>query len=135
VIHGLVVTHGAVGEEMLKVVGMILGPEPGLASLSNAGLSLRDLATALSGAVRTAEEQDGSGTLVFIDDVAGSCATAARLAAAENGPMRVVSGVNLAMLLDFTTWRESLDLDELARRLVEKGRSAIGEVTLGDEEA
>ena len=134
-IHGLVVTHGGVGAELLKVVGMILGPEPGLSSLSNAGLSLQDLATAVSGAIAAGREQDGTGTLIFIDDVAGSCATAARLAAADAGPVRVVSGVNLAMLLDFTTWRGSLDLDELSRRLVQKGRSAIGVVPIGDEEA
>jgi len=134
VIHGLVVTHGAVGAELLKVVGMILGPEPGLSAVSNAGLSLRGLTTAIVAEIADAEE-DGDGTLVFIDDIAGSCATAARLAAAESGTMRVVSGVNLAMLLDFTTWRESLELDELARRMVEKGRSAIGVVPLGDEEA
>ena len=128
-IHGLVLTHGAVGEEFLRVVGQILGPEEGLRAASNRGLSLPDLTTLVADAVA---EAGGEGTLVFIDDVAGSCATAARLAAEGGAPMRVVSGVNLAMRLDFTTWRESLDLDELARRLVEKGRSAIGVVPLGE---
>jgi mannose/fructose-specific phosphotransferase system component IIA len=37
----------------------------------------------------------------------------------------ILSGVNLAMLLGFVTWRPSLDLAELAQKLVEKGREAI----------
>lgn len=134
-IHGLVLTHGAVGAELLRVVTMILGPEPSLSAASNAGLSINDLTALVATEVKTASTENSHGTLVFIDDVAGSCATAARLASVAAGPMRIVSGVNLAMLLDFTTWRESLDLDDLARRLVEKGRSAIGVVPLGDEES
>ena len=36
-----------------------------------------------------------------------------------------MTGVNLAMLLDFVTWRDGLELPQLARRLVDKGRHAI----------
>lgn len=131
-IHGIVLTHGAVGEALIEVAVSILGPEQGLGSASNAGVSVRDLAARVVEEVRVAEAAGADGVLVFIDDVAGSCATAVRLAAADAPDLKVVSGVNLAMLLDFTTWRESLEIDELCRRLVEKGRAAIGEVSLGD---
>ena len=134
-IHGLVLTHGGVGDALLKVVISILGPEPGLVAASNAGASVRDLAGRVVDIIGAARDENADGVLVFIDDVAGSCATATRLGCADMADVRIVSGVNLAMLLDFTTWRESLELEELCQRLVEKGRAAIGEVVVSDGEA
>jgi len=61
----------------------------------------------------------------MIDDYAGSCATAAQLAARDRENVAIISGVNLAMLLGFVTWRDSSDFDELVRKVVQKGREAI----------
>ncbi len=72
--------------------------------------------------------EPGSGALILIDDYGGSCANAAQLAARTDLPAVILSGVNLAMLLGFVTWRDDLALDELARRLVAKGREAIARV-------
>ena len=44
----------------------------------------------------------------------------------------LLTGVNLAMLLGFATWRGSLSLSELAHKLVEAGRSAITRIELKD---
>ncbi len=127
-IHGLVLTHGGVGAGLIDVVGMILGEEEGLSAMSNEGLSLKDLTEQTEARLAEAAATGAEGTLIFIDDVAGSCATAARLAVGDGATARIVSGVNLAMLLDFLTWRESLDLEELTRRVVGEGRHAIAEV-------
>ncbi len=130
-ISGLVVTHGGFGEELVRVVEMILGPVEGLTAISNRGLSARELEQRIAAATAAVEPQ--SEVLLFIDDLAGSCAGAARLAARNGAQALIITGVNLAMLLDFSTWRESLELPELARRLVEKGREAISLIDVGKE--
>ncbi len=129
---GLVVTHGDIGAELVRVVETVLGPEPGLAALSNRGLSGADLVAAIVRAL-DAVGPDVS-VLVFIDDMGGSCANAARVALRGRTAAAVLTGANLAMLLDFVTWRESLDLAELSRRLVEKGREAIAVLPLPAED-
>lgn len=129
-ISGLVVTHGGFGEELVRVVEMVMGPVEGLTAISNRGLSARDLELKIAEAVGAA---GGDGLVVFIDDLAGSCSGAARMAVRGAAPAAIVTGINLAMLLDFSTWRESMDPPELARRLVEKGREAISLIDPGEE--
>lgn len=134
-IHGVVVTHGRVAAELVSVVESILGPGQGLTPLSNHGLGAPDLTAAVRAACTEAVAADARGLLLFVDDMAGSCAVACRIAASAAPGAKVLSGVNLAMLLDFCTWRDSLQTGELARRLVEKGREAIGilPVSSGDD--
>lgn len=133
-IHGVVVTHGGVAAQLVKVVESILGPGQGLAALSNQGLGAPELTARVRDACREAVAADARGVLLFVDDMAGSCAVACRIAAGEAGAAKVLSGVNLAMLLDFCTWRDSLETAELARRLVEKGREAITILPAGGAE-
>lgn len=124
-ISGLVVTHGALGAELVRVVEMILGPVPGLVAMTNSGKSVQDLTDEIRAWTGANCGGPDDCALLFIDDFGGSCANAAQLAAISGSPARILTGVNLAMLLDFATWRDSLDLEELPRRLVEKGREAI----------
>jgi mannose/fructose-specific phosphotransferase system component IIA len=124
-IRCLVITHGRLGDELLYNVEAILGPIEGMQSMTNQGQSARDLVSAVSDwlAAALADKQDAA--VLFVDDYGGSCATAAQLAATGRMQIVILSGVNLAMLLGFVTWRPSLDLAELAQKLVEKGREAI----------
>jgi PTS system mannose-specific IIA component len=124
-ISGLVVTHGALGEELLRVVSLVLGPADGLGALSNRGLGARELTGAIRDWIGAQPQRSADGVLLFIDDFGGSCANAAQLAVQGGPPAAILTGVNLAMVLDFMTWRDSLSVPELARRLVEKGRQAI----------
>ena len=122
-IRALVITHGRIGEELVRVAKLILGPEEGLDAMSTSGRSAEDITAAvrewLGSAVTDAP------ALILVDDYGGSCATSAQLATGGRADTVVVSGVNLAMVLGFLTWRESEELEELARRLVAKGREAI----------
>ena len=125
-IEALVLTHGAIGTELVKVVEMLLGPTPGLRADSNEGRSARQTAEVVA-AWLAGLPQDHQG-LVFIDEHGGSCATAARLGGAEEAGIPVLSGINLAMLLAFVTWREELDRSELVQRIVDQGRKAVAVV-------
>jgi mannose/fructose-specific phosphotransferase system component IIA len=124
-IRCLVLTHGQVGPSLVKVVELILGPVAGLAAESNEGRSAKEMTDVVRAWLAA---DDAAGSLILIDDYGGSCANAAQLAARTDLPAVILSGVNLAMLLSFATWRDDLDLEELAQRLVAKGREAIARV-------
>ena len=133
-LSALVLTHGAIGEELVRVVEMILGPVEGLDGATNAGRAVKDLTAEIESRLDARRAAGDEGALIFIDDLGGSCATAAQLARDHALPFRVLTGVNLAMLLDYVTWRDSMGLDELPRRLVERGRDAVGELQAPTEE-
>ncbi len=124
-INALVITHGDVGRELVRVVEMILGPVEGLSALTNAGKSVQDLTGEIRAALAETRGDADDAALLFIDDFGGSCANAAQIALADEETSLILTGTNLAMLLDYVTWRETLEASELARRLVEKGRDAV----------
>ena len=115
---GVVLAHGDMARGLVDAVRKISGQEDALVPLSNDGVS--------PGALRERlEHLLGSGpAVVFTDLQAGSCALAA-VATARREDTVVLCGANLPMLLDFVFHRE-LPLDQLAERLVEKGKQGIG---------
>lgn len=133
-IDALVITHGDVGRELVRVVEMILGPVDGLTALTNGGKSVQDLTLEIREALAASPGPEPGASLLFIDDFGGSCANAAQIAVAEGEKAQILTGVNLAMLLDFVTWRDSMEAVELSRRLVEKGREAIIVLSPGQED-
>ena len=128
-IKALVLTHGAIGDELVRVVEMILGPVEGLDADSNRGRSAKEVAALVADWLQALDDE--SGGIVLIDDYGGSCASAALLGGAERPHVTVVSGVNLAMLLAFVTWRDELDRTELVQRMVDKAREAVTVVGSG----
>ncbi|RKZ17484.1 hypothetical protein DRQ50_04930 [bacterium] len=119
--RALVITHGDIGEEFVKVAELILGPLEGLEAASNAGHS----AEALIELINNWLDREEGPALIMIDDYGGSCATAAQLACGERKDRFILGGVNLAMVLGFLTWRENSEAEVLVQRIVDKGREAI----------
>lgn len=119
--RGYVITHGRIGEELVRVATLILGEQVDLDAASNTGRSAQDITAEVASWLDAAETP----ALIMVDDYGGSCATAAQLACGERTDAVVVSGVNLAMVLGFLTWRETSGLSELAQRVVDRGRAAI----------
>ena len=122
-IQALVLTHGAIGAELVKVVELILGPTEGLRAETNQGRSAREMTAIVSDWI--AELGPEPRGVIFIDDYGGSCANAARLGGTEAANIPVVSGINLTMLLALVTWREELDCAELVQRIIDQGRKAV----------
>jgi len=118
-VRGILVTHGQMGSGMVDAVRRIADPPEGaLVPVSNSGMGPDEL-------LRAVVEAAGEGpAIIFTDLQSGSCALAARFACREPGGRRIVHGTNLPMLLDFVFHRD-LPLDDLVRRLVEKGREAV----------
>ena len=117
--RGVVIGHGAMARGLVDAVRRIAGgAADALTAVSNDGkgpVQLRDELDSIAG---------DDPVIVFVDLQAGSCGAAALSCCRERAKRRVVCGVNLAMLLDFVFHRET-PLEELAGRVIEKGRDAI----------
>ena len=121
-VHGIVVTHGRLGEALVEAAEEITGIAEALTALSNQGVNPKSLR-------KNVEDAIGEGpALVFVDLGSGSCGFAANTAARACRSTAVVTGVSLPMLIDFLFNRE-LDPFELAERLVLKGRASINSVS------
>lgn len=120
---GLLVTHAALGQELLRTVEAILGAQTDVHVLSNDGYSGEALSRAIEERVR--EVPGDRPVVVFTDLAAGSCGIASRRADHGGRAVRKVTGVNLPMLLEFFHYRDTLPLDELLPRLEAKGKAGI----------
>ena len=117
-VRGIILAHGTMAAGMVDAVRRITGvAEDALVPLSNSGLSPEAIAADLGAHIE-------GPTIVFTDLPSGSCGFAARRYCKDLPEMVVISGINLALLLEFTMHRE-LPLTELVPRLVSKARAAI----------
>lgn len=116
---GVIVAHTDVSEALLAAVRAIAGDETGLVAVSNRGCDRKALLARLDEAVR------GRPAVIFTDMAGGSCAHTAAHLAHGRADVRVVTGVNLAMLVDFAFHRD-LPLEAAAERAVQTGRTAVG---------
>lgn len=118
-ITGVVVGHGVLAAALIDAVARIAGADNGLVPISNTDCDRGTLESRITDAV-------GEGpAVVFIDMPSGSCMFAAMHRLRDMPGMRVVTGVNLAMLLEFVFHRDGA-LDEVAARVADAGTTAIG---------
>jgi mannose/fructose-specific phosphotransferase system component IIA len=115
-VRGVVVAHGSLARCLVETTENISGVEGALFPISNTECSPDLLEARIRNAVQ------GGPALLFVDLASGSCAHAARLVSRDGAGIPVVAGVNLPMLLDFVFHRD-LDLTELTKRAVQKGRA------------
>jgi PTS system mannose-specific IIA component len=118
---GVIVAHTEVARALLAAVQAIAGDDAGLVAVSNRGCDRDALSRQLEAAV------GGRPAVVFTDMAGGSCAHTAVALARGRPDLKVVTGVNLAMLVDFAFHRD-LPVEAAARRAVEIGRTAVGMV-------
>lgn len=117
-LRGVIVSHAAVAQALVTAVAAITGMEGALVAVSNEGCGTEGLAERLRVAVG-----DGPAVL-FVDLHGGSCFTSSARYAKQHADIAVVTGVNLAMLLDFVFHREGTPA-EAAKRAMDVGGQAI----------
>ena len=117
-LRGVVVAHGAVAAAMVDAAEQISGVTGALIPVSNTGCDRGALEQ------RVVDAVDDSPAVVFVDMAAGSCLTAVLRQLRPREDVRVVTGVNLAMLLDFVFHR-SLPAADAATRAAGTGGAAI----------
>ncbi|HEX4935912.1 MAG TPA: hypothetical protein VFV33_22180 [Gemmatimonadaceae bacterium] len=124
--RAIVAGHGDFAAGIVSAVVQITGRDDVFLPLSNRGLSAQDVERQLRECVdRPVGEGAGPVMVVFTDLPAGSCTMAARRLQRERPGLAVVTGVNLAALLEFV-FSEAPDASAAAMEAAEKGRKALG---------
>jgi N-acetylgalactosamine PTS system EIIA component len=118
-VRALVAGHGDFAAGLVSAVGQITGRGEVFAVLSNRDMSAVDVERAMR------EQVDAQGLeVIFTDLPAGSCTMAARRLQRERPAFVLVTGTNLATLLDFV-FHTDVPAGEAAQHAAEKGRAAL----------
>ena len=117
-LQGVVVCHGGLAKALIEAAEQISGVRGALLPVSNTGCDRGSLEE------RVAQAVDGRPSVVFVDLASGSCLFAVLSRLRETPEVKVVTGVNLAMLVDFVFHR-TLDVETAAARAAAAGEKAI----------
>jgi PTS system N-acetylgalactosamine-specific IIA component len=120
--RAVVAGHAEFAEGIISAVGQIAGRSDVFIPLSNRDLSAKDVERKLRDLVSTPNV-----TTIFTDLPAGSCTMAARRLLRDRPDLVLVTGANLASLLEFV-FGDDLGPAEIARYAVERGRTALAAV-------
>ncbi len=127
-LSGVIVTHAGLAEALRAAAAHIAGDVTGVDVVSNDGLSAEELRVRVRAALERASSAGNDGSIVFTDMGGGSCATACQSVLRDFPATRLVTGVNLPMLVDFVLRRADLDSDAMVQRLLQRGVSSIQEI-------
>ena len=118
-VRALVAGHGTFADGMLSAIEQITGRTDVFIGVTNRDLSAQDVEALMRD--RLAET---GASVIFTDLPAGSCTMAARRIQREQPAVKVVTGVNLATLLDFAFHAESDDA-QAVEHAADKGRASL----------
>ncbi len=120
----IVATHGDYGTSLLSTLRMILGESPAVVSVPlQSEDSLETFREKIEKAI-TLVNPEGSGVFVLVDMLGGTPFNVAIPLAAQ-GKIRVLTGVNLPMLIKILSHREETDLDRLCSEVRDAAREGI----------
>ena len=117
-LRGVVVCHGSMAVALVQAAEQISGVDAALIPVSNTGCDRDTLEQRVLTAV------DKRPAVVFVDMASGSCLFAVLKRLKAEPSVRVVTGVNLAMLVDFVFHR-TLSPYEAASRAASTGQASI----------
>lgn len=118
ILRGVVVAHGGLGQALVDEAERISGQRGVLVAVTNEHGDKAEIEH------RVADAIAGQPSVIFVDMPCGSCFFAAMHEARGHQDVRVVTGVNLPMLVDFLHNR-TLPPAVGAARAAEKGTDAI----------
>jgi mannose/fructose-specific phosphotransferase system component IIA len=117
-LRGVVVGHGSVAPALVAAAEEISGIQDALVAVTNQDCDRNDLET------RVRQAAGDGPVLVFVDLPTGSCFFAAMKGLGRMPDVRVLTGVNLTMLVDFVFHRDA-SLDDALARARTVGQRAI----------
>lgn len=118
ILRGVVVAHGGLGRALVEEAERITGQRGVLVAVTNEDGDKAEIEH------RVADAIAGQPSVIFVDMPCGSCFFAAMHQARGHADVRVVTGVNLPMLVDFLH-NSALPPAVGAARAAEKGTDAI----------
>ncbi|MGY3751117.1 PTS sugar transporter subunit IIA [Vagococcus acidifermentans] len=128
----LLVSHGKMADGIKDSINLIMGESDNLETSSLvAGQGFDEFKADV--AAKTKQLDEGEGVLVFVDLFGASPYNAAMMSFKEleqsGTAIRVLTGMNLSMILEVLAMRTGMDLDQLADLAVESGCNGIQETT------
>lgn len=114
----LIITHGNFGKELLKSVEMIMGEQENAAAL---GLNPGDEVDALRAEAErivTENEKADKETVILCDILGGSPSNVA-LYIFKTHKIKLITGVNMAMLIEFFSSREFEEMGDLVQKMID----------------
>ncbi|MBN1482681.1 hypothetical protein EH223_11875 [candidate division KSB1 bacterium] len=127
--YGIVIAHGPLGDAFLKAAKSIMGTDEGLFPLSVTDMSLQEIESRLTSIVNEPCD-DVEGIIVMACLRGGSSWNVSAAVAKDRPHVRLVSGLNLAMLLTFLLKRDILSLDELVEEMKKEAAKGITSLQL-----
>jgi PTS system mannose-specific IIA component len=119
----VVVTHGKLAEELVQAARTILAQPTNLEAVS---IAWEDDAEGARARIQDAVKRVDHGLGVLIlTDMFGGTPTNLALSFLDPGRLEVITGVNLPMLIKFSTLREEQNFGDTARKIAGQGRAAI----------
>jgi len=124
----LIASHGSLAAELLKTAEKVIGPQKQVAALSTdtrrPRQQLRDEVKQLIDSL-----DSGEGVLVMVDCPGGTPANICLEAACGNDGVKVLSSVNLPMLLCLVDRRQGQTIDSLAGTALSAAKMTICDLT------
>lgn len=124
----IVMTHGEFGAYLVEAAEGIVGrQEEGLATI---GISSRVTVDEVGARLKnTLEEFEGSEGTIIVTDMPGGTPCNISLPIVQNQKnIKVLSGVNLYMLVAAFNNRKSMSLEELSEKMISAGQRSIADI-------
>ena len=119
----VVVGHGRLAEEMVRVARYITGETSGIAYVNvEKNMDLEEIKKRVEEAIKKVDR--GKGVLLLTDMFGGTPSNVC-ISLMKKGKIEVVTGVNLPMLVKLSTFAESADLREIAEFIAGYGQRNI----------
>ncbi len=122
--QAILLTHGPIGEALIDAVTGIMGVTEGLHALAVTDRSADEIKQRLLSLVNQPSAIE-EGVLIMASLKGGSCWNVSVEVAVNHPSVRVISGVNLSMVLSFMTKRDEADIDELLDIVAKDGIRGI----------
>jgi mannose/fructose-specific phosphotransferase system component IIA len=124
---GIVVTHGTLADELVRTVELIIGKQEDLHAISGSDLCDDDVIARIREIVAGRGE---ARVIVFVDYFGGSCCINCVRAVEGEPGIKVISGVNLPILLTFATKRGTLPFEDMVDHIIRRGRESVKVIDL-----
>lgn len=122
---GLIITHGLFGKELLNSVEMIMGEQEDVKALGlSLGESVDELRNTAEGIILE-NQKAGLDTILLVDILGGSPSNVALYLLKKYNNIKLITGVNMLVLIEFLQSRESNELDDLINLMINSGTDGI----------
>jgi PTS system mannose-specific IIA component len=122
-VSAIIVTHGRLAQEFIATAQKIYGSFKGVYAVSNDDLTPQALASEMEAIIESGGPDDAF--VILVDFLGGSCGHATLSVERRRRNVRIVSGVNLPMLLAFLNKRADVSFERLPAELASRGRDSI----------